>query len=29
MMYAFIEEERAMYGVEPTCCVLAIVPAGY
>ena len=29
MMYAFIDEERALYGVEPICRVLAIAPSGY
>ena len=28
-MYAFIDEERALYGVEPICRVLAIAPSGY
>ena len=28
-MYAFIDEERAPYGVEPICRVLAIAPSGY
>ncbi len=29
LMYAFIDEERALYGVEPICRVLAIAPSGY
>jgi hypothetical protein len=28
-MYAFIDEERALYGVEPICLVLAIAPSDY
>ena len=28
-MYAFIDAERALYGVEPICRVLAIAPSGY
>ena len=28
-MYAFIDAERARYGVEPICRVLAIAPSGY
>jgi putative transposase len=28
-MYALIGEERALYGVEPICRVLAIAPSGY
>jgi putative transposase len=28
-MYEFIDEERARYGVEPICRVLAIAPSGY
>ena len=28
-MYAFVDEERALYGVEPICRVLAIAPSGY
>ena len=28
-MYAFIDEERVLYGVEPICRVLAIAPSGY
>jgi hypothetical protein len=27
-MYAFIDEARALYGVEPICRVLAIEPSG-
>jgi putative transposase len=29
LMYAFIGEVRALYGVEPICHVLAIAPSGY
>ena len=28
-MYAFIDEERALYGVEPICRVLAIAQSGF
>ena len=28
-MYAFIDAERAVYGVEPICRVVAIAPSGY
>ena len=28
-MYGFMDEERALYGVEPICRVLAIAPSGY
>jgi len=28
-MYAFVDAERATYGVEPICRVLAIAPSSY
>ena len=28
-MYAFIDDQRALYGVEPICRVLEIAPSGY